>query len=111
MAGWFELGKSSDGQYRFLLKEDGGNTLLTSELYRAKSGARGGIESVQTNCSADERYDRKTSSNGKAYFNLKAANHQIIGTSRMFPSEKERDAGIDAVKSNGSSTTVKDVTK
>lgn len=50
------------------------------------------------------------SSNGKPYFNLKAANQQVIGTSHMYASEQARDAGIAAVKANGASTTVKDNT-
>jgi len=110
MAGFFELNKSSDGQFRFLLKADNGETLLTSELYHAKGSAENGIASVQSNCGADERYEKKVASNGKHYFNLKAANHQVIGTSQMYASADSRDAGIASVKSNGASTTVKDNT-
>ena len=32
MAGWFELSKSSDNQFRFVLKAGNGETILTSEL-------------------------------------------------------------------------------
>jgi hypothetical protein len=110
MAGFFELNKSSDGQFRFLLNADNGETLLTSELYHAKGSAENGIASVQSNCGADERYEKKVASNGKHYFNLKAANHQVIGTSQMYASADSRDAGIASVKSNGASTTVKDNT-
>jgi len=110
MAGFFELNKSSDGQFRFLLKADNGETLLTSELYHAKGSAENGIASVQSNCGADERYEKKVASNGKHYFNLKAANHQVIGTSQMYASADSRDAGIASVKSNGTSATVKDNT-
>jgi len=108
MAGWFELSKSSDGQFRFVLKASDTETLLTSELYKAKSSAENGIASVQTNCTADDRYERKTASNGKPYFNLKAANGQIIGTSRMYDSESSREDGIASAKANGPSTTIKD---
>lgn len=110
MAGWFELNKSSDGQFRFVLKADNAETLLTSELYRTKSSTENGIASVQSNCGADTHYDKKLASNGKHYFNLKAANHQVIGTSQMYASAESRDAGIASVKSNGASTTVKDNT-
>ncbi len=110
MAGWFELNKSSDGQFRFVLKAENAETLLTSELYHAKSSAENGIASVQSNCALDERYERKSASNGKPYFNLKAANHQVIGTSQMYGDEAARDAGIASVKANGVSTTVKDNT-
>jgi hypothetical protein len=108
MAGTFELGKSSDGQYRFVLKSDNGETILTSELYKTKASAENGIASVQVNCAAEERYERKESSNGKFYFNLKAANHQIIGTSQMYASAQARDGGIASVKANGAAAAVKD---
>lgn len=110
MAGWFELSTSSDGQYRFVLKAGNGETILTSELYKAKGSAENGIASVQANCGADERYEKKEASNGKFHFNLKAANHQIIGSSQMYASTQSRDAGIASVKTNGSSKTIKDNT-
>lgn len=110
MAGLFELNKSSDGQYRFVLKSDEAATILMSELYQAKSSAENGITSVQTNSPLEERYERKTASNGQAYFNLKAANHQVIGTSRMYATEQDRESGIAAAKSNGPTQTIKDNT-
>jgi len=110
MAGWFELSKSSDGQYRFVLKAGNAETILTSELYKAKDSAENGIESVQKNCTLDDRYEKKESSSGKPYFNLKAANHQIIGTSQMYATSQGRDDGISSVKANGTTTTVKDNT-
>ncbi len=33
MAGWYELSKAKDGQYRFVLKAGNGEVILTSELY------------------------------------------------------------------------------
>lgn len=111
MAGWFELNKGSDGQIRFVLKAGNAETILTSELYKAKGSAENGIASVQTNCADDSRYERKTSSDGKSFFNLKAANSQVIGTSQMYASETSRDDGIASVKANGTSKTVKDNTQ
>jgi len=108
MAGWFELSKSSDGQFRFILKADNAETILTSELYKAKGSAENGIASVQTNCGIEERYERKTATNGKEFFNLKAANSQVIGTSQMYPPSASREDGIASVKANGSSKTIKD---
>ena len=110
MAGWFELDKSSNGQYKFVLKAGNGEVILTSELYTTKSAAENGIASVRTNSPLDERYELKTSSNGKYYFNLKAGNHQVIGTSQMYASEQSRKTGIASVKTNGASETIKDNT-
>jgi uncharacterized protein YegP (UPF0339 family) len=108
MAGWFELSNSSDGQFRFVLKAGNGEVILTSELYKTRAAAQNGIASVQTNSGLDERYERKAAANGKPFFNLKAANHQVIGSSQMYSSEAARDNGISSVKSNGSSATIKD---
>lgn len=108
MAGWYELNKSSDGQFRFSLKNDGGDTLLVSEGYKAKASAESGIAAVRANCGDDARYEKKTAAGGKAFFNLKAANHQVVGTSPMFATDAARDAAIASAKSCGASTTVRD---
>lgn len=110
MAGWFELDKSSNGQYKFVLKAGNGEIILTSELYTTKSSAENGIASVQANSPLDERYGLKDSSNGKFYFNLRAANHQVIGTSQMYATKQSRETGIASVKTNGTTTTIKDNT-
>jgi hypothetical protein len=110
MAGWYELSKSSDGQFKFVLKAGNAETILTSELYKAKASATNGIASVQKNCTDDSRYEKKAAKNGKEYFNLKAANSQIIGTSQMYASAASRDKGIESVKTNGTTETVKDKT-
>ena len=110
MSGWFELSKSSDGQFRFVLKAGNAETILTSELYTTKSAAENGIASVRSNSPLEERYEKKTASNGKFYFNLKAGNHQVIGSSQMYASEQSRDKGIASVKTNGPIQTVKDNT-
>jgi uncharacterized protein YegP (UPF0339 family) len=110
MAGWFELTKSSDGQFRFVLKAGNAETILSSELYATRAAAENGIASVRKNAADEARYERKTATNGKAYFTLKAGNHQVIGTSQMYASEASRDAGIDSVIKNGPCETVKDLT-
>jgi uncharacterized protein YegP (UPF0339 family) len=110
MAAWFELSKSSNGQFNFVLKAGNDQVILRSEQYESKTSAQNGIASVQANSSLDERYEKKESSDGRSFFNLKAANHQIIGTSQMYASAQTRDAGIDSVKSNGGTTTIKDNT-
>lgn len=109
MAGWYEVSQASNGQYRFVLKAGNGEVILNSELYKTKASALNGIESVQKNSPEDGRYERLEAKNGKPYFNLKAANHQIIGTSQFYSSEQSRDKGIESVKTNGSSTTIKEL--
>lgn len=107
MAGWYVVSANEKGQYSFVLKAGNGETILRSEVYNAKASAENGIASVQNNSAVDARYERKTASNGKEYFNLKATNGQVIGTSQMYASAAGRDAGIESVKANGPSSTIK----
>lgn len=110
MAGWYELKKSADGQFRFVLKAGNSETILTSELYKSLDSAKNGIASVQANSPDHSRYEKKESSNGKPYFTLKAANHQVIGTSELYSSVAARDSGISSVQANGATATIKDGT-
>lgn len=110
MSGWFELSKSKDDQFRFVLKSADDKTLLNSELYKAKASAENAIKSVQGNCIEDSRYECKEAANGKFFFNLKAANHQIIGTSPLYATAEARDAAIGSIKSDGATASIKDKT-
>lgn len=101
MAGKFELKTSSNGKFYFNLKAGNGQIILSSEMYESKSAAENGIASVKKNSADDGRYERKESSNGKPYFNLKASNGQVIGKSEMYESTASMENGIESVKKNG----------
>lgn len=107
--GKFVITKRKDDEFQFNLKAGNGENILTSEGYTAKAGCTNGIESVRKNAPLDERYERKNSTNDKFYFNLKASNGQIIGTSQMYASESGRDNGIESVKKNAPDATVEDL--
>lgn len=106
----FVISKRTNGEFQFNLKVNNGQIILSSEGYTTKMGCENGISSVKTNSKDDNKFDRKTSSNGKPYFNLKASNGQIIGTSEMYESEASRDNGIESVKTNALDATVEDQT-
>lgn len=108
MSGTFEIYKDKADEFRFRLKASNGQKILASEGYTDKSSCKNGIESVKNNAPDDNRYERKQSSSGKYMFNLKAANHQIIGTSELYESERSRDNGIESVKKNAPSAEVVD---
>jgi len=110
VSGKFEIYKDNAGEFRFRLKAGNGENILASEGYKAKAGAENGVQSVKQNASDLSRFEKKTSSNGKAYFVLKAANHEVIGTSELYESEAARDKGIAAVSASAPSADVKDVT-
>jgi uncharacterized protein YegP (UPF0339 family) len=110
MAGKYELKKSANGKYYFNLKAGNGQVILSSEMYESKAAANNGIESVRKNGTDDKNFERKTSTNGQFYFNLKAGNGQVIGSSEMYTTEAARDNGIESVKTNCSTATVDDLT-
>lgn len=108
--GKFVITKRTNGEYQFNLKANNGQTILTSEGYVSKSSCENGIESVRTNSKDDSKFDKRTSTNGKYYFNLKASNGQIIGTSEMYESSAGRDNGIESVQTNAPTAGIEDLT-
>ena len=108
--GTFVIKTRTNGEFQFNLQAGNGQNILSSEGYSAKSGCLNGIESVKKNSQDDARYEKKTSTNGKFYFNLKATNGQVIGSSEMYESESGRDNGIESVKKNATEASVKDQT-
>lgn len=107
--GKFEITKRKNGEFQFNLKAGNGQVILASEGYTTKANCNNGIESVKKNAPIDERYERKEAKNGKPYFNLKATNGQIIGTSEMYESESGRDNGIESVKKNAPDAEIVDL--
>ena len=87
-----------------------GETILISETYSTKQGAKNGIESVKTNAPNDSRYERKVASNGQPYFVLKAGNGERIGKSETYSSNSAMENGITSVKTNAPTATVVDLT-
>lgn len=106
--GKFEIKKDKSGQFRFNLKAANGQTILSSEAYTAKTACNNGIASVRTNSQLDGRYERSIAKNGSPYFNLKASNGQVIGTSEMYSSSSGMENGIASVKSNAPNASVED---
>ncbi|MDO4640150.1 MAG: YegP family protein [Neisseria sp.] len=94
----FELKKSDTGAFHFNFLGENGKTILRSEQYNSKASAQNGIESVRKNADNEARYDLKEGSSGKFYFNLKAANGQIIGTSMMYGDHAARETVIEELK-------------
>ena len=110
MAGKFVVDKRSNGEFQFNLKAGNGQVILTSEGYAAKASCLNGVESVRKNSQDEARYERKTASNGKPFFNLTATNGQVIGSSQMYADEAGRDNGIASVKSNAPGAELADET-
>ena len=108
--GKFVISTRKNGEFQFNLLAGNHQVILSSEGYAAKASCLNGIESVRKNAADDARFERLTAKNGKFYFNLKASNGQVIGSSEMYESESGRDNGIDSVKRNAPGASVDDQT-
>jgi len=105
----FELKIVEGFKYHFTLKATNGQVLLTSEVYSSKPAAISGIKSVQKNAIQDGMYERKTAKDGRFFFNLKATNGEIIGSSQMYSSESGMENGIKSVLESAPKAQVKEI--
>ncbi len=106
--GKFLVSKRTNGEHQFNLLADNSEIILTSEGYTTRAACDNGIESVKENASRQDAYDRKLSANGKPYFNLKAKNSQVIGTSQMYESTSSMEKGIQSVMNNAPKAVVQE---
>lgn len=106
----FVITQSKNGEFRFVLKADNGQVVLNSEGYTSKGGVLNGIESVRKNSQSKNNFEQLSSSNGKHYFNLKAANGRIIGTSQMYDNSDGMVNGLAAVLKNSHNAGLMDET-
>lgn len=109
--GKFVISTRKDGDFQFNLKAGNGQVILTSQGYSTKAACENGIESVKTNSGDDSKFERKVATNGKHYFNLKAGNGQIIGSSQMYEAEAGMENGISSVKTNAPDASVEEETE
>ena len=107
--GKFVITTRKNGEFQFNLKAGNGQVILSSEGYSTKASCMNGVDSVKTNAQNDVRFDRKTSANGKHYFNLTARNGQVIGNSEMYESASSMENGIQSVKNNAPEAPVQEV--
>lgn len=108
--GEFVISKRKNGEFQFVLKADNGQIILNSEGYTSKAGCMNGVESVKKHSQESDNLDMKTATNGSFYFNLKASNGQVIGSSQMYKSEDSRSNGAASVIKNAHNAKVTDET-
>ena len=108
--GKFVIKTQKDGQFYFNLLAGNGQSILKSEAYTTKQACENGNASVKSNAGNDARFEKKESKNGKPFFNLKAGNGQIIGSSELYETTASRDNGIESVKNNAPDASVEEAT-
>jgi uncharacterized protein YegP (UPF0339 family) len=111
MAAKFEITQRKNGDYQFNLKSGNGQVILTSQGYKSKKTCLEGVESVKKNAAVAEHFEKNVTASGKPYFNLKATNGQIIGSSEMYSGESARDNGIASVAKNAPEAEIEDLTE
>ncbi len=108
----FEVYKSEkNGQFYFRLKARNGEIILTSEGYKTKPACLNGVESVKKNSANENLFEIKEAKDGRKFFNLKATNGQVIGTSQMYKSKSGLKNGIASVQKNAAEGRMKDLTE
>ena len=107
--GKFVITTRSNGEFQFNLKADNGQVILTSQGYSTHAACENGIESVKKNASSDAAFERNDSTNGKHYFNLKATNGQVIGTSQQYETTASMETGIASVAKNAPEALVEEL--
>jgi hypothetical protein len=106
----FEVYQSgAKNEFRFRLKADNGQIILSSEGYSNKAGCMNGIESVKKNAADPKRFTKNTTPTGMFRFTVTAANNQVIGTSQNYQSESGCDNGIASVMKNAPAAEIKEV--
>ena len=94
----FETFKGKNNELYFRLVNEKGELIMSSEGYTQKENLLNGIESVKKNIADPNRFEMKTSNDGKHYFNLKASNGQVIGSSIFWNSPEIRNMWINTLK-------------
>jgi len=103
----YQSGKQKE--FRFRLKADNGQVILSSEGYSTKAACLNGVESVKKNSTDPKRFTKSTTPSKMFRFTLTAANSQIIGTSQNYKSESGRDNGIQSVMKTAGKAVVKEM--
>lgn len=108
----FEVYQSAkNNEFRFRLKADNGQTILSSEGYTTKASCLNGIESVKKNSSDPKRVIKSQTPAKMFRFSITAANSQIIGVSQNYKSQSGCNNGIESVKKNAGKAEIKEVNK
>jgi uncharacterized protein YegP (UPF0339 family) len=94
----FQITQGADDQFYFRLVAGNEQTVLASEGYTRKASAENGIASVVANGADEGAFEVREAADGRSYFVLTAANHQVIGMSQLYASKYNAQRGIRSVR-------------
>src|SRR5690606_28159104 len=95
---FFETFEGLDGKHYFNLMAANGQNVLRSQGYTRLASAESGIASVLANGADKRNFEVNEASNGDYYFNLRARNGEIIGTSQLYATKYNAERGAVAVR-------------
>jgi uncharacterized protein YegP (UPF0339 family) len=90
---------SSETGYRFNVRAQNGETVLSSEHYTTAAAAWNGAFAVQDAAALAGSFSVKSATDGRFYFTLTAENGQVVGVSQLYTAAASAEAGIASVKS------------
>lgn len=93
----FTVFQGADNRYFFNLRAKNGQIVLQSQGYTTQAAAYNGTFSVANYGTNAARYDIRQSASGAYYFNIKADNGQVVGTSQTYSSKSNAVRGRDAI--------------
>lgn len=95
---YFETFEGLDGKFYFDVMAGNGENVLRSQGYTTLASAENGVASVIANGYDKRRFEILVAQNGEHYFNLKAANGEVIGTSELYASKANAERGARTVR-------------
>lgn len=92
----FEVFEGKDGRFYFRLFAGNGAQVLRSQGYSSEAAALNGAFAVAEYGTDEAAYDVRESSNG-FYFNVRAPNNEVIGTSQIYSTRSNAERGRNAI--------------
>jgi uncharacterized protein len=92
-----EVVAGATGQFHWSFFGGNGEAVLSSESYTTEAAAYNGALAVQSSGQRAGNYDVKLNAAGGYYFTIQAANGEIVGVSRAYPTRAGADAGVAAL--------------
>lgn len=93
----FQVFQGADDRFYFSLYAGNGEIVLQSQGYVDEASALNGTFSVAANGVHAERFELNEAASGGYYFNLRASNGRVIGTSEVYATRASAERGIEAV--------------
>lgn len=95
---YFETFQGLDGKFYFSMTAANGENVLRSQGYTRLASAQDGVASVLANGYDKRNFAVKQATNGDWYFDIFAANSEIIGTSELYASYANAQRGATTVR-------------